>query len=192
MDENTKRVELLHIKHREWLDKVGFNITGDRTESDDLISDLYMYLLEKNNEKIWYEDGTFNLQYCRSFLMTRWVNKIKIKNRYTNKEIELEYEPYNEEEDLRIQQTYDDLINELKELEKTKLWASAKLASMYWFGEDTLESLSNKIKVSKSTTFLNVRKIREHLKNTLENPFNERQESKIYYHSKSSYISGSR
>ena len=180
MDDNSKRVELLHIKHRNWLDKVAYNITKDVNESDDLISDLYLYLLEKGSQRIWYEDGTFNLQYCRSFLMTRWVNKVKIKNRYTNQEVELEDIPYDVEEDLRIQQTYDELLNELKELEKTKLWASAKLASMYWFSEDTLEGLSEKIKVSKSTTFLNVKKIREHLKNTLENPFNEKREIQNY------------
>lgn len=190
MDENTKRVELLHIKHRTWLDKVAFNITGDVNESDDLISDLYLYLLEKGTQRIWYEDGTFNLQYCRSFLLTRWVNKVKIKNRYTNQEVELEDIPYNVEEDLRIQQTYDKLIEELENLKKTKLWASAQLASMYWFSEDTLESLSEKIKVSKSTTFLNVRKIREHLKNTLENPFDEKRE--IQYHPKGCNPSGSR
>ena len=175
MDENTKRVELLHIKHRTWLDKVGINITKDRDESDDLISELYLYLLEKGNPKIWYDD-TFNLQYCRAFLLTRWTNRIKIKNRYTNKEVEIEFEEYNVEEDLRIQKCYDELVDELKRLEGTKQWASAKLASMYWFSEDTLEGLSNKIGVSKSTTFLNVKKIRGHLKNTLENPFQKNEE----------------
>ena len=190
MDENSKRVELLHIKHRTWLDKVSFNITGDVNESDDLISDLYLYLLEKGSQRIWYEDGTFNLQYCRSFLLTRWVNKIKIKNRYTNQEIELEEIPYNIEEDLRIQHTYDKVIEELDNLKKTKLWAPAQLASMYWFSEDTLESLSEKIKVSKSTTFLNVKKIREHLKEKLENPFDEKRE--IQYHPKGYTPSGSR
>jgi hypothetical protein len=172
MDDNTKRVELLHIKHREWLDKVAFNITKDVEESNDLISDLYIYLLDKGNPKIWYDD-TFNLQYCRSFLMTRWINKVKINNRYTNEEVDVEYETYDEEEDLKIQQAYDTLINHLNELEKTKLWASAKLAGMYWFSEDTLEGLAKKIGVSKSTMFLNVKKIREHLKNTLDNPFND-------------------
>jgi len=47
---------------------------------------------------------------------------------------------------------------------------------LYWFSSDTLESLSSKIGVSKSTTFLNVRKIREHLKNKLDNPFTNNDE----------------
>ena len=177
MDENSKRVELLYIKHRVWLSKVAFNICRDKTESDDLISDLYIYLLEKNNEKLWYSDGTFNLQYCRAFLLTRWINKTKIKKRYVNSEVEVEVEEsiYDTENDLRIQQCYDELISELERLKTTKLWASAKLASMYWFSQDTLEDLSEKIKISKSTTFLNVKKIREHLKEKLENPFDGKQ-----------------
>jgi hypothetical protein len=105
--------------------------------------------------------------------MTRWINKVKINNRYTNTEVDLEYEEYDTETDLRIQKAYDELINELNELEKTRLWASAKLAQLYWFSDETLEGLSKKIGVSKSTMFLNVRKIREHLKNTLDNPFTE-------------------
>jgi DNA-directed RNA polymerase specialized sigma24 family protein len=177
MDENSKRVELLYSKHRIWLAKVAFNICRDKTESDDLISDLYIYLLEKNNEKLWYSDGTFNLQYCRAFLLTRWINKNKIKKRYVNSEVEFEVSDsiYDTETDLRIQQCYDELIEELERLKKTKLWASAKLAELYWFSEDTLEDVSQKIKISKSTTFLNVKKIREHLKSTLQNPFDEKQ-----------------
>ena len=177
MDENSKRVELLYIKHRVWLSKVAFNICRDKMESDDLISDLYIYLLEKNNEKLWYSDGTFNLQYCRAFLLTRWINKTKIKKRYVNSEVEVEVEEsiYDTETDLRIQKCYDELIAELERLKKTKLWASAKLAELYWFSQDTLEDVSEKIKISKSTTFLNVKKIREHLKNTLENPFDGKQ-----------------
>ena len=176
MDENTKRVELLHLKHRTWLEQVAFNITKDNDEGDDLLSELYVYLLEKGSEAIWYED-TFNLQYCRSFIMTRWINRVKIKNRFVEgSDVETTEEEYNIEEDLRIQRTYDELIAELKRLEGTKTWASAKLASLYWFSEDTLESLSSKIGVSKSTTFLNVRKIREHLKNKLDNPFQKNEE----------------
>jgi DNA-directed RNA polymerase specialized sigma24 family protein len=177
MDENSKRVELLYSKHRIWLAKVAFNICRDKTESDDLISDLYIYLLEKNNEKLWYSDGTFNLQYCRAFLLTRWINKTKIKKRYVNSEVEFEVSEsiYDTETDLRIQKCYDELIEELERLKKTKLWASAKLAELYWFSQDTLEDVSEKIKISKSTTFLNVKKIREHLKDKLENPFDGKQ-----------------
>jgi DNA-directed RNA polymerase specialized sigma24 family protein len=190
MDENSKRVELLYIKHRVWLSKVAFNICRDTTEADDLISDLYIYLLEKNNENLWYSDGTFNLQYCRSFLLTRWINKTKIKKRYVNSEVEVEESIYDIEEDLRIQQCYDEFIEELERLKTTKLWASAKLAELYWFSQDTLEDVSEKIKISKSTTFLNVKKIREHLKEKLENPFNEKRE--IHYHPKGCNASGSR
>ena len=32
MDENSRRVELLYIKHKTWLAKVAFNICRDKTE----------------------------------------------------------------------------------------------------------------------------------------------------------------
>jgi hypothetical protein len=35
----------------------------------------------------------------------------------------------------------------------------------------TLDGLANNIKISKSTAFLNVKKIKVHLKNKLDNPF---------------------
>ena len=172
MDENSKRAQILFVKHQDWLEKVAYNITKDATESDDLISDLYLYLLEKPNPKIWYADS-FNLQYCRAFLLTRWVNRIKIKNRSVNEFVEVvDSQPYDIEEDMRIQNTYDELLSELDKLKTSKNWASAKLAEMYWFSDDTLGDVADKIKLSRSTVFLNVKKIKQHVKTKIENPFN--------------------
>lgn len=57
-------------------------------------------------------------------------------------------------------------------MEKTRAWASSKLAQLYWFNEDfTLDKLSKEIKISKSTAFLNVKKVKKHLKETIKNPF---------------------
>jgi hypothetical protein len=74
--------------------------------------------------------------------------------------------------DKKLEDAYNDMLNELKRLETTKLWASSKLAQMYLLDPQmTLEQLANNIKLSKSTVFLNTKKIRIHLKNTLNNPF---------------------
>lgn len=172
MVENQQRIEILHRKHRDWLEKVSWNITKDKIESEDLISELYVYLLEKGSESIWYEDS-FNLMYCYSFLKSRWVNRTKIINRFSYKEVDVEDTPYDLEEDLRIQHCYDELISVLKELESTKMWSSARLASMYFFSDLTLEQLSKEIGISKGTSFLNVKKIKLYLRDRLENPFNE-------------------
>lgn len=170
MVENHQRIEVLHRKHRDWLEQVAWNITKDKEESKDIISDLYLYLLEKGNESIYYEDS-FNLMYCYSFIKTRWINRTKTINRFTDKEVEVEDTPYNLEEDLRIQKCYDELLTILKDLEGTKMWSSAKLASMYFFSDMTLEGLSKEIGISKGTSFLNVKKIKLLIREKLENPF---------------------
>ena len=62
---------------------------------------------------------------------------------------------------------------ELDRLSKTRMWSSSKLYELYAFSDVTMEELSKKIGISKSTTFLNIKKIKEHLKQVIENPFNE-------------------
>jgi predicted DNA-binding protein (UPF0251 family) len=42
---------------------------------------------------------------------------------------------------------------------------------MYWCSEDTLDEVANKIGISKSTTFLAVKKIRKYLAEVIDNPY---------------------
>lgn len=170
LEENKKRVELLYLTHRDWLESVAYNITKDKDEGDDLLGDLFVYLLEKGTPKIWFRES-FNLMYCHSFIKTRWLNRIKIKGRFQYKDVDVVNEEYNIEEDLRLEDCYKDILRELKDLEKTKLWAKAKLTSMYLFTDLTLERMSQEIGISKSTSYLAVKKIKEHLRETIENPF---------------------
>ena len=44
---------------------------------------------------------------------------------------------------------------------------------MYAFCNVTMDELSNNIGISKSTTFLNIKKIKQHLKSKIDNPFKE-------------------
>ena len=53
------------------------------------------------------------------------------------------------------------------------MWSSAKIYELYTFGDKTMEKLSDEIGISKSTTFLNVKKIKKHLKDNIKNPFDE-------------------
>jgi DNA-binding transcriptional regulator GbsR (MarR family) len=79
---------------------------------------------------------------------------------------------YDEELDRNIQQTYDEVVKEIQQLQRTKMWSSAKLAELYFFDDTmTLDRLSKEIGISKSTSFLNVKKVKQHIKNTKQNPF---------------------
>jgi hypothetical protein len=140
--------------------------------ADDLISQLYLYLAERCDERLWYAES-FNLQYCRSFIQSRFYNLSKVKGRNTelDEELEIEETVYNVEEDERIDRAYSDTMEELDRLMKTKQWAAAKLFQMYHFSDMTLETLSKEIGISKSTSFINVKKIKNHLKDKIDNPF---------------------
>ena len=63
-------------------------------------------------------------------------------------------------------------VNELNRLSVTRQWPQAKIFELYWMSDDTLDEVSHKIKISKSTTFLAVKKIRKYLKEVIDNPFN--------------------
>lgn len=171
--ENTERLDTLYKKHHQWLIACVYNKAQDITVANDLVQELYLYLGEKRNPKLFYRDS-FNLLYCHNFIGSRFINYIKRenKNTYPSKWKDKEDTPYNTEFDVSLQDAHDKLKQELDNLKTTKMWSSAKLFELYYFADITMDELSKKIGISKSTTFLNIKKIREHLKNIIDNPFN--------------------
>ena len=114
------------------------------------------------------------MMYLHSYLRTRFINLIKKASK--TERISPDWDTIDEEYDIdldeKIQCTYDDIVDEIKELQKTKMWGSARLAELYLFNDEmTLDKLSKEIGISKSTSFLNVRKIKQHIRNTKVNPF---------------------
>lgn len=168
-------MEILQREHYVWLLQSATNITKHREEAEDLIGDLYIYLLEKGNPSIYYADS-FNLMYCYRFLQTRWINKInkkkKLKFDYHMNNVDVEDEVYPMEEDLAIMEAYDEVQKELDRLTKTRMFPKAMLFKLYYDNDDTMIEVANKIGISKSTTFISIKKIREHLKDMIKNPFN--------------------
>lgn len=169
-----KRMGVLHTNHYVWLLQASTNITKNRLEAEDLIGDLYLYLYEKSNPKIHYKDS-FNLMYAYRFLQTRWLNKIKKKNKYYSKQdiqtIEIEDVPYDMDADLRMMEAYDSVQVELERLSITRDWSKVMLFNLYYGTEDTMMEVAKKIGICHSTMFVNIKKIREHLKQTIHNPF---------------------
>ena len=172
MHETRERLNVLHRKHYSWLYSVGFKISKDKTITEDLIQELYLYLAERGDEKLYYEDS-YNLQYCRSFILSRFYNLVKYESRFSEfpAEYDEEHIEYDTTEDMKLEQSYQQLKNELDSLKKSPKWSSAMLFEMYHFENKTYDELAKDIKISKSTAFLNVRKVRHHLKKTLESPF---------------------
>lgn len=171
-----RRLENLYSESHSWLIQTANKVTKNREESEDLISELYEYLHKKCNPKLFWGANSYNLQYCSKFIKHRYLNKTKKLNRTTYVEeifdTEID-EPYDTEKDLAIQKAYNDVIQELKHLETTKMWASSKIFQLYWCSDSTLDKLAKEIGISKSTTFLAVKKIRIYLKEVIDNPFDE-------------------
>lgn len=179
IEENNTRLKVLYKNHNSWLQSVAYNLSTDNDITKDLVQELYFYLANKVNPNLWYLDS-FNLKYCHSFLQSRYINLVKRegKNVYPMSWKEKEDVPYDEEWDNLITNTYESLEDEVKRLQSTPMWASAKIYEMYAFGDTTMEKLSEEIGISKSTTFLNIKKVKEHLKEQIKNPFNERKHPK--------------
>ena len=81
--------------------------------------------------------------------------------------------PYDVDKDINIQKAFDDVMSELRHLESTKMWPASKIFQLYWMSDRTLDAVAKDIKISKSTTFLAVKKIRQHLKEVINNPYDE-------------------
>jgi DNA-directed RNA polymerase specialized sigma24 family protein len=171
--ENNKRLDVLFRKSHGWLSAVAFNLAKDKEVADELVGELYLYLAEKCNPSLWYLDS-FNLMYAHAFLNSRFLNRIKAAKRNvplsdSYDEVETEYDVDGDE---KVEDVYNKMVDELKRLERTRLWAPSKIYQMYAFdSEMTFEKLASELKLSKSTVYLNCKKIKKHLKDNLDNPF---------------------
>lgn len=171
--ENNKRLEVLHRKHYKWLLGAGYKITKNREITKELIQELYLYLGTNPNSNLYFEDN-FNLLYCRAFLSSRYINRVKRdKKSVEYKPIPQVDEEYDYDTDQRLEEAHQSVVEELKRLEGTKNWVGSQLAQLYFFGDFTLDGLAQEIGLSKSTCFLQVKKIKHLLKETLDNPFNK-------------------
>lgn len=170
-----RRLTNLYIESHNWLIKEAKKITKNQEEAEDLVQELFEYLHTKQNPKLWWGSTSYNLFYCNKFLHSRFMNKVRKLNRTTYVDVIVDVEddiPYDEEKDLALQRAHDEVVRELKQLSVTKQWPQAKIFELYWMSNKTLDTVANDIGISKSTTFLAVKKIRKYLEQVIENPFN--------------------
>lgn len=172
--ECARRLTNLYNESHSWLLQTANRITKNKLEAEDLVGELYEYLHLKRNKKLFWGES-YNIMYCQKFIKCRYLNKTKKLNRttYVDRIYDTNQEdiPYDEEKDLAMQKTYDEVISELKRLETTKNWPQSKIAQYYFFSDKTMEEVAADIKISKSTTYLAIRKIKEYLKEVIDNPF---------------------
>jgi len=182
MNENKeirRRIQVLYEEHGTWLLQSATNITKNPQDAEDLVGDLYIYLLEKGTPKLYYKNS-INALYCYRFLQTRWINKMNKRNKlpiYKPKDTfieecwDLQDEVYSSELDDAIMESFEAVNQELQRLSTTREWSKVRLFELYYGSDDTMLQVANKIGICKSTMFMNIRKVRDHLKNTCPNPF---------------------
>jgi len=173
-----RRLTNLHNESHKWLLQVAYKVTRNTENAEDMVMELYEWLHTKQNPKLWWGENSYNLLYCSKFIKHRFLNKTKKLNRTqlvgSHSDIKINDEediPYNTELDIKMQQAHEDIMQELKKLSATRLWPQAKIFELYWMSDKTLDKVAKDIGISKSTTFLAVRKIRKYLKEVIENPY---------------------
>jgi DNA-directed RNA polymerase specialized sigma24 family protein len=169
-----KRLENFYNDSNVWLSQVSYNITKHKEESNDLVADLWEYLIKKCHPKLYWKDS-YNRMYAMAFLKHRWINKVKKLNRvmYVGEVVHDDpFEEYDYELDESVDKAHNEVMSEIKRLQRTRMWTSAKLYEMYWCdSDDTLQQLADKIGISKSTVFIAIKKVRKHLEKVINNPF---------------------
>jgi DNA-directed RNA polymerase specialized sigma subunit len=113
--------------------------------------------------------------YCRAFIHSRFINGKKrgskmVQLSYKSDVVDTEYDI---EKDEKFEQCWDEMMCELEDLKKSKGWSSALLFEHYFFSDKTLQELSDEIGISLSTTFMHTKKVKEHLRGKLKNPFKQ-------------------
>ncbi len=171
--ECNQRLDNLYRQSHVWLLQVSYNICKSRLESEDLVGELYQYIAEKCNPKLFY-DNSYNLMYCMSFIKSRWINRIKRAKKMQYQPViqsEACDEEYDVDMDMEIMEAYGQVMAEIKRLKSTRNFSSAMIYEIYWCSDDTLQEVADKIGISKSTVFIHLKKVRNHLKGIIKNPF---------------------
>jgi len=173
----SKRLDTLYRESHTWLLQVSYNICKSRVESEELVSDLYVYLAKECREKLFW-GGSYNLIYCMKFIKHRWLNRVGKLKRYKYHSdimiLDKEDVPYDEQRDSDVMEAYQSVLDELNGLKVTRLWPQSRLFELYWMSSDTLNEVAQKIGISKSTTFLAIKKIRKHMQGIIDNPFQQK------------------
>ena len=130
-----RRLTNLFNESHSWLIQAANKITKNKSTSEDVVMELYEYLHKKQNVKLFWGPNSYNLKYCSKFIRHRFINKTKKLNRTTYVEDVIDNEvdiPYDVERDLAIQKAHEEVLSELKKLEITKMWPSARIFELYW------------------------------------------------------------
>ena len=151
--------------------QVAFNLTQDTDNAEDLIQEVYVYLMEmKDIEKIRY-NGTVNLFYIYQTIKSKFLNSIKKSKKITILPIdedflEIEDLEYNIEKD----EEFEVMLKQTKHLLENEVhWFDARLLSIYLEESHSIASLHKTTGISKSSIWTSLNKTKTFIKDSYAN-----------------------
>jgi len=151
--------------------QVAYNFTQDKEAADDLVQELYIYLLEMGDiNKIRY-NGTVNLFYLYKALKSKFLNNIK-QNKKLNllpveeDYLEIEAEEYNLDRDDEFEKM---LAHTRHLLEFEVHWYDSKLLQTYINESHSIATLHQVTNISKSSIWTSLSKTKTYIKESYAN-----------------------
>lgn len=162
---NSELVTITYNKHHQWLLAAAYNFTQSKIESEELVQDLYLKLMElKNINKIAYKDE-LNMYYVYKMLKSIFINK----NKRIINTVEIDddvLECYNSEEyDYEADAEYEKTIAAInKTLDEDTKWFDAMLLRTYINEDHSIRSLHEATHISMSTIWSSLNKTKKYVK----------------------------
>jgi DNA-directed RNA polymerase specialized sigma24 family protein len=165
MVNNNTVVEEVYNKHREWLIKVAYNFTRDHDDANELLQEMFIYLLEMDNiEKIRYKDSV-NLFYLYKIIKTKYLSKKIPKNTTVElPEDETTTDEYDYAADEEFERLYASVTHELSDSGSNLRWFDKRLLTIYIEENHSLTSLSKATKISRSACWNSINRTKKYLK----------------------------
>lgn len=169
--------------------EVAFRFTTDKNEVDEVVQELFLYFLQMNTEtltKMYNTDGIIGVTRYGCMIVKRNLtcknNKYyyKIKKYYNHfSSVIFENENQNKDEDPNYSLRIENIANNLeadnyvdleiidKELDKM-YWYDRDIFKLYYYENNTLDSLAEKTKISRNSLFTTIKKVRTELKQIID------------------------
>jgi len=160
---NSQLVEHTYRKHHTWLLQVSYNFTNSKDQSQELVQDLYLKLMEyKDITKIMFKDDV-NLFYLYKMLRSIYLNGVKrlkpslpLDDDLLNKPAdEYSYEADNDFERMLVL-THEALNQEY--------WFGKKLLEVYINEGHSIQSLHDATGISNSTIWTQLNKTKKNIR----------------------------
>jgi len=166
MDTNNQLVTKLYNKSHLWLMKCAYNFTKNESKAEELLQDVYLYLLEmKNIDKIIFNKNELNLLYIYRIIKTRYLKSISKNNTIgLTEDIDCSSDEYDHIADAEFERTLAIVQYELSD-SGSMHWFDKRLLQVYIDDDHSLTSLSQATKISRSACWNSINKSKKYIKN---------------------------